>query len=171
MSLQSSPAMTAATQWMERTLDDSANRRLVIPQAFLAIDAALVLMENIACGFVVYPNTIAFNLAKELPYVETENIMMRATKAGGNRQELHERIRIHAREVAQRVNAEGKSNDMIDRLKSDPAFGGVTFDDNIDPTDFIGRAPEQVDEFIAEHIEPIRHRYSNQESLSVEVTV
>ncbi|MEO1525697.1 MAG: adenylosuccinate lyase [Planctomycetota bacterium] len=171
MSLQTSPAMTAATQWMERTLDDSANRRLVIPQAFLAIDAALVLMENIARGFVVYPKTIEFNLAKELPYVETENIMMRATKAGGNRQELHEQIRIHAREVAYRVNAEGKPNDMIDRLKLDPAFSGVHFEDEIDPADFIGRAPEQVDEFIAEHIEPIRDRYSSEQSLSVEVTV
>ena len=137
MSLQSSPAMTAATQWMERTLDDSANRRLVIPQAFLAIDAALVLMENIAQGFVVYPNTIAFNLAKELPYVETENIMMRAAKAGGNRQDLHERIRIHARQVAQRVNAEGKSNDMIERLRDGPSFlSGVSFDTAIDPVRF-----------------------------------
>ncbi len=171
ISLQSSPAMTAATQWMERTLDDSANRRLVIPQAFLAIDACLVLMQNIASGFVVYPKTIEHNLAKELPYMETENIMMKAVEAGGDRQELHERIRVHAREVAQRVNAEGESNDMIERLKNDPAFAGVNFSTEINPLDFVGRAPEQVDEFIAECVEPIRQRYASGESLSVEVTV
>ncbi|MCS7469824.1 adenylosuccinate lyase [Stieleria sp. ICT_E10.1] len=171
MSLQSSPAMTAATQWMERTLDDSANRRLVIPQAFLAIDASLVLMQNIASGFVVYPKTIEHNLAKELPYMETENIMMRAVEAGGDRQDLHERIRIHSREVAQRVNAEGKPNDMIERLKNDDAFSAVSFDTEINPLDFVGRAPEQVDEFIEQEIKPIRSRYADQESLSVEVTV
>ncbi|WP_261364354.1 adenylosuccinate lyase [Stieleria tagensis] len=171
MSLQSSPAMTAATQWMERTLDDSANRRLVIPQAFLAIDASLVLMQNIASGFVVYPKTIEHNLAKELPYMETENIMMKAVKAGGDRQELHERIRVHSREVAQRVNAEGKPNDMIERLKSDPAFATVEFDTEINPLDFVGRAPEQVDEFIEQQVTPIRNRYASDETLSVEVTV
>ncbi|WP_182866355.1 adenylosuccinate lyase [Stieleria mannarensis] len=171
MSLQSSPAMTAATQWMERTLDDSANRRLVIPQAFLAIDASLVLMQNIASGFVVYPKTIEHNLAKELPYMETENIMMRAVEAGGDRQDLHERIRVHSREVAQRVNAEGKPNDMIERLKNDDAFSAVSFDTEINPLDFVGRAPEQVDEFIAQEIQPIRQRYADQDSLSVEVTV
>ena len=171
ISLQSSPAMTAATQWMERTLDDSANRRLVIPQAFLAIDASLVLMQNIASGFVVYPKTIEHNLAKELPYMETENIMMRAVEAGGDRQELHERIRVHSREVARLVNAEGKPNDMIERLKNDDAFSAVSFDTEINPLDFVGRAPEQVDEFIEQEIEPIRRRYADQDSLSVEVTV
>lgn len=171
ISLQSSPAMTAATQWMERTLDDSANRRLVIPQAFLAIDACLVLMQNIASGFVVYPKTIEHNLAKELPYMETENIMMKAVEAGGDRQELHERIRVHAREVARRVNAEGQSNDMIERLKSDPAFSAVDFGTEINPLDYVGRAPEQVDEFISECVEPIRRRYADNESLSVEVSV
>lgn len=171
ISLQSSPAMTAATQWMERTLDDSANRRLVIPQAFLAIDASLVLMQNIASGFVVYPKTIEHNLAKELPYMETENIMMRAVEAGGDRQELHERIRVHSREVAHRVNAEGQPNDMIERLKNDPAFSAVSFDSEINPLDFVGRAPEQVDEFIEQQITPIRQRYAGGESLSVEVTV
>ena len=156
---------------MERTLDDSANRRLVIPQAFLAIDASLVLMQNIASGFVVYPKTISHNLAKELPYMETENIMMKAVAAGGDRQELHERIRVHSREVAQRVNAEGKSNDMIERLRADSAFSSVEFDSEINPLDFVGRAPEQVDEFIAEQVEPIRKRYSGESDLSVEVTV
>lgn len=171
MSLQSSPAMTAATQWMERTLDDSANRRLVLPQAFLAIDASLVLMQNIASGFVAYPKTIEHNLAKELPYMETENIMMKAVNAGGDRQELHERIRVHAREVAHRVNAEGQPNDMIDRLKKDPAFGAVDFGEEINALDYVGRAPQQVDEFIGECVAPIRERYAGEESLSVEVTV
>ena len=171
ISLQSSPAMTAATQWMERTLDDSANRRLVIPQAFLAIDASLVLMQNIASGFVVYPKTVEHNLAKELPYMETENIMMRAVEAGGDRQDLHERIRVHSREVAQRVNAEGKPNDMIERLKNDPVFSAVEFDTEINPLDFVGRAPEQVDDFIQDQVTPIRERYSNSDSLSVEVHV
>ena len=171
ISLQSSPAMTAATQWMERTLDDSANRRLVIPQAFLAIDASLVLMQNIASGFVVYPKTVEHNLAKELPYMETENIMMRAVEAGGDRQDLHERIRVHSREVAQRVNAEGKPNDMIERLKNDPVFSAVEFDTEINPLDFVGRAPEQVDDFIQDQVAPIRERYSNSDSLSVEVHV
>ncbi|TWU00763.1 adenylosuccinate lyase [Stieleria varia] len=171
ISLQSSPAMTAATQWMERTLDDSANRRLVIPQAFLAVDASLVLMQNIASGFEVYPKTIEYNLAKELPYMETENIMMKAVAAGGDRQELHERIRVHSREVAQRVNAEGKPNDMIERLKNDAAFSAVEFDTEIDPMDFVGRSPQQVDQFIAEHVDPIRVRYGGKSDLSVEVNV
>ena len=171
ISLQSSPAMTAATQWMERTLDDSANRRLVIPQAFLAIDASLVLMQNIASAMVVYPKTIQHNLAKELPYMETENIMMKAVEAGGDRQDLHERIRVHAREVAQRVNAEGLSNDMIDRLKQDKAFAAVDFGTEIDPLDYVGRAPQQVDEFIGEHVKPIRQRYADGEDLSVDVKV
>ncbi|TWU45039.1 Adenylosuccinate lyase [Novipirellula aureliae] len=171
MSLQSSPAMTAATQWMERTLDDSANRRLVIPQAFLAIDASLVLMQNVSDGLVVYPKTIAKNLAAELPFMATENIMMKAVAAGGDRQELHERIRVHSVEAARRVKAEGEANDLMDRLRADDAFAKVDLEAATNPLDFVGRAPEQVDEFIAEHIDPIRNRYQDQDDLSVEVTV
>ncbi|MEM9588366.1 MAG: adenylosuccinate lyase [Planctomycetota bacterium] len=170
MSLQSSPAMTAATQWMERTLDDSANRRLAIPQAFLAIDACLVLMQNVADGLVVYPNTIQRNLAAELPFMASENIMMQAAAAGGNRQELHEKIRVHSQAAALRVKNEGADNDLIQRLKQDPDFASVDLDAAIDPLDFVGRAPEQVDEFLAEQIQPIRQRYTDSE-LSVEVTV
>tara|TARA_R110002049_G_scaffold2750_9_gene22343 strand:+ start:11930 stop:13366 length:1437 start_codon:yes stop_codon:yes gene_type:complete len=171
MSLQSSPAMTLATQWMERTLDDSANRRLVIPQAFLAIDASLVLMQNVADGLVVYPKTIQRNLAAELPFMATENILMKAVAAGGDRQELHEQIRVLSQEAARRVKAEGEDNDLIDRLRSDPSFASVDLDAAMNPLDFVGRAPEQVDQFVAEQVDPIRARYRGDEGLSVEVNV
>jgi adenylosuccinate lyase len=171
MSLQSSPAATLATQWFERTLDDSANRRLVLPQAFLAVDAALVLMQNVCEGLVVYPNTIAKHLAEELPFMATENILMRAVAAGGDRQTLHERIRQHSQAAALRVKSEGLDNDLLSRLKSDEAFEGVDVDGALEPSQFVGRAPEQVDQFVAEHIEPIRQRYSGSDALSAEVRV
>lgn len=171
ISLQSSPAATAATQWMERTLDDSANRRLVLPQIFLAIDAALVLAENVATGLVVYPKTIAKHLNEELPFMATENILMRAVAAGGDRQELHERIRQHSQAAAWEVKSEGKPNDLLQRLASDAAFASVDLNAALDPIAFVGRAPEQVDEFIATHIAPIRERYSNHEAISADVRV
>ncbi len=163
MSLQSSTAATAATQWLERTLDDSANRRLVIPQAFLAIDAALVLMQNIAEAMVVYPNTIAKNLAAELPFMATEAILMAAVTAGGDRQELHEAIRQHSQAAALRVKSEAAENDLLERLRQDPAFSGLDIDALTDPSHFVGRAPEQVDDFLAEHVAPIRARYAGEE--------
>ncbi len=113
MSLQSSPAMTASVQWFERTLDDSANRRLVIPQAFLGIDASLVLLQNVAEGLVVYPKTIERNLREELPFMATESILMAAVAAGGDRQELHEHIRVHSQAAAYEVKAEGRANDLL----------------------------------------------------------
>jgi len=171
MSLQGSPAMTAATQWMERTLDDSANRRLVIPQAFLAIDAALVLMQNVADGMVVYPATIARNLNAELPFMATENILMQAVSAGGDRQDLHERIRVHSQAAARQVKQEAADNDLLDRLKSDDAFSAIDIDSAAHPLDFVGRAPEQVDEFIGEVIRPILQRYGETSDLSVDVHV
>ncbi len=171
ISLQSSPAMTAATQWMERTLDDSANRRLVIPQAFLAIDASLVLMQNIADGLVVYPKTIERNLAAELPFMATENILMKAVSAGGDRQDLHERIRVHSQEAARRVKEEGEPNDLIARLESDDAFAAIDLRAALDPRSFVGRAPEQTDEFIREHVQPIRERYDSATALSADVHV
>ncbi|MEM9643344.1 MAG: adenylosuccinate lyase [Planctomycetota bacterium] len=171
ISLQSSPAMTAATQWMERTLDDSANRRLVIPQAFLAIDAALVLMQNVADGMVVYPATIARNLNAELPFMATENILMQAVAAGGDRQELHEQIRVHSQAAAFRVKNEAADNDLMDRLRDDEAFAKTDLQAATNPLDFVGRAPEQVDEFLAEVIAPISERYRGDDELSVEVTV
>lgn len=159
MSLQSSPAATLATQWMERTLDDSANRRLVIPQAFLAVDAVLLLLANISKGLVVYPKTIAANLDAELPFMASENLMMAAVERGGDRQELHEVIRSHSQAAALAVKQEGARNTLLDRLKEDPAFAGVDLAAAMNPHDFVGRAPEQVDEFVAEIVAPIRTRY------------
>ena len=159
MSLQSSPAATLATQWMERTLDDSANRRLVIPQAFLGIDAVLLLLTNISSGLVVYPKTIAANLNAELPFMASENLMMAAVERGGDRQELHEVIRAHSQAAALDVKQEGKPNTLLERLRGEPAFAGVDLAAAMNPRDFVGRAPEQVDEFVADIIEPIRARY------------
>jgi len=159
ISLQSSPAQTLATQWMERTLDDSANRRLVLPQAFLAIDAILVLLDNVTNGLVVYPQVIAKNLREELPFMATENILMAAVRAGGDRQQLHERIRQHSQAAAAFVKNEGQPNDLIERLQADPAFAGVDWDAALDARKFVGRAPQQVDQFLAEVVAPIRKKY------------
>jgi len=159
MSLQTSGPMTAAVQWMERTLDDSANRRLVIPQSFLAADAVLLLLQNITAGLVVYPRVITGNLKEELPFMATENILMAAVHAGGDRQELHERIRRHSQEAARRVKQDGYSNDLLERLQSDKGFEGVNIAAAADSKEFVGRAPQQVDEFLAEVVQPIRERY------------
>jgi adenylosuccinate lyase len=159
MSLETSAAETAAVQWLERTLDDSANRRLVIPQAFLATDAVLILCQNVTAGLVVYPRVIAANLAAELPFMATENILMAGVAAGGDRQDLHERIRRHSHAAAAVVKVEGGANDLLERLAADPAFAKVDLAAVLAPASFIGRAPEQVDEFLAEVIEPIRGRY------------
>ncbi len=163
ISLQSSPANTLATQWMERTLDDSANRRLVLPQAFLAVDAILILLGNIASSMVVYPKVIQKNLMAELPFMASENIMMAAVAAGGDRQEIHEQIRQHSQDAAAEVKTHGKENDLIERLSADPAFANVAIKKLLDPSTFVGRAPEQVEEFIAEWVAPIEKRYGNQE--------
>lgn len=170
ISLQSSAAQTAATQWMERTLDDSANRRLILPQTFLAIDAVLVLCQNVCAGLCVYPQVIARNLREELPFMATENILMAAVAAGGDRQLLHERIRQHSHAAAAVVKLEGRSNDLIDRLAGDAAFAGIDWQTALDPARFIGRAPQQVDEFLAEVVAPIRERYGR-EALAAEVLV
>ncbi|MCH2183671.1 MAG: adenylosuccinate lyase [Mariniblastus sp.] len=162
ISLQSSPANTLATQWMERTLDDSANRRLVLPQAFLATDAILILLGNIASGMVVYPKVIQKNLMAELPFMASENIMMAAVAAGGDRQEIHERIRQHSQDAAAEVKIHGKENDLIERLSKDPAFKNVPIEQLLDPASFVGRAPEQVEEFIADWITPIEEKYGQQ---------
>ena len=162
MSLQSSTSANLATQWMERTLDDSANRRLVIPQAFLAIDAVLILYHNVASGLVVYPEVIARNLREELPFMATENFLMAAVAAGGDRQDLHERIRLHSLAAAAQVKQLGKPNDLIDRLHGDSVFAGVNFDSALDASRLTGRSAAQVDEFLAEVVEPIRNRYADQ---------
>lgn len=160
ISLESNAAQTLATQWFERTLDDSANRRLTIPQAFLAIDAILILYQNIASGLVVYPRVIEQHLRAELPFMATENILMAAVAQGGDRQELHERIRRHSQAAASVVKEQGGANDLLDRLRGDPAFARVDLGAALDPARFVGRAPEQVDEFLAEVIEPIRRRHA-----------
>ena len=160
MSLTSSAAQTTATQWMERTLDDSANRRLTIPQSFLAIDAILILYRNVVDGLVVYPKVIAKHLDEELPFMATEEILMAGVRAGGDRQDLHERIRIHSIEAGKQVKEQGLTNDLIDRLKSEPCFANVDLTGALDPRRFVGRAPEQVDSFVANVIEPIRRQYA-----------
>ena len=171
ISLTSSPMMTAAEQWFERTLDDSANRRIVIPEAFLAVDGILEILINVVDGLVVYPKVIAQRILAELPFMATENILMEAVKAGGDRQQLHESIRVHSHEAAAQVKQHGKANDLIERLKADPAFAGVDIDGVLDPKAFIGRAPEQVDEFIAEVVEPVRKNYRKALNRKVELKV
>jgi adenylosuccinate lyase len=171
MSLETSAAATVATQWLERTLDDSANRRLVIPQAFLAIDAILILYQNIATDLVVRPKVIAKHLAAELPFMATENILMAAVAAGGDRQDLHERIRRHSQAAASVVKEQGGDNDLMDRLKADSAFSKVDLGAALDPQRFVGRAPQQVDEFLADTVEPIRKRYKEQLNQTAEVNV
>ena len=159
MSLTANSQQTAATQWLERTLDDSANRRLSLPQAFLATDAALILYENITDGLVVYPKVIAQNLAGELPFMATEEILMAGVRNGGDRQDLHERIRVHSQEAARQVKELGLANDLIARLQDDPAFAGVDLAGTLDAKRYIGRAAQQVDTFLADIVAPIRERY------------
>ena len=170
-SLETSAAATAATQWLERTLDDSANRRLVLPQAFLATDALLILHQNIAAGMVVYPQVIARHLQEELPFMATENILMAAVAAGGDRQDLHERIRRHSQAAAAEVKDRGGRNDLLDRLAADTAFSRVDLGGTLNPAAYVGRAPQQVDEFIAEVVAPIRLRYIAALSQTAEVRV
>lgn len=152
---------TAAVQWMERTLDDSANRRLSLPQAFLAIDAALLIYSNVCDGMVVYPEVIARHLNAELPFMATEEILMAGVRAGGDRQDLHERVRVHSQEASKQVKEHGRANDLIERLRSDDAFAGVDLDATLDASRYIGRAPEQVDAFVRDIVEPIRERFGN----------
>ena len=160
MSLETSAAVTAAEQWLERTLDDSANRRLTLPQALLAIDALLLLYQNVATGLVVYPQVIARHLRDELPFMATENILMAAVARGGDRQTLHEKIRRHSQAAALVVKQHGGENDLLERLRHDPAFATVDFAEAMRPEKFVGRAPRQVDEFLAEVVAPIRTRHA-----------
>ncbi|MDA1164134.1 MAG: adenylosuccinate lyase [Planctomycetota bacterium] len=172
MSLQSSADQTFATQWLERTLDDSANRRLTIPQAFLAVDAVLILYQNVAGGLVVYPRTIEKHLNEELPFMATEEILMAGVQAGGDRQVLHERIRVHSQEAARQVKEHGLANDLMERLAADSAFASVDLTGALDGRRFVGRAPEQVDAFVRNVVQPIRDRYAGAlHTLTGEVTV
>jgi len=171
LSLASSPQMTASEQWFERTLDDSANRRVVIPEAFLAVDGILEILINMLDGLVVYPKVIAARVAAELPFMATENILMAAVKAGGNRQKLHEKIRRHSRAAAAQVKQAGKHNDLIDRLKADPAFDKIDFKTVLNPKSYVGRALEQVDEFVKNTVTPIRREYRKELGRKVELKV
>lgn len=157
---------TAATQWLERTLDDSSNRRLSLPEAFLALDGALDLMHTVASGLVVNEAMVRKNLMLELPFMATENILMEAVKAGGDRQDLHEKIRVHSQEAGHRVKQEGLDNDLIDRLKADPDFAPIhhmlTEDQILNPMNFIGRSVEQTERFISEVVEPLKERYKDE---------
>lgn len=159
-------AQTEATQWFERTLDDSANRRLSLPESFLCADIILSLVINIIDGIQVWPNVIAKRVAAELPFMATENILMAAVKAGGNRQELHEAIRVHSMEAAKQIKEFGQDNDLIERIKNDPAFSSIKdrIDSIVNPHDFIGRAPEQVEELVATYIEPLLAKHAGEQS-------
>lgn len=157
LSLPVNAAVTASTQWFERTLDDSANKRIVIAQAFLSVDAILNLYLNISEKLVVYDKVIAKHIAAELPFMATENIMMECVKAGGDRQELHERIRVLSMEAGKNVKQEGKDNNLIELIRNDDMFRAVwdKLDDILDARNFIGRSKDQVEEFITEEIDPI----------------
>ena len=171
MGLQTTAAQTLATQWMERTLDDSAIRRLVLPQAFLAIDAILKLYQNVTQGLVVYPRVISKRLAEELPFMATEEILMEGVRRGGDRQALHEKIRSHSHDAARVVKEQGGENDLLHRLSSDDSFAKIDLDSLLDASRFVGRAPEQVDAFIAEVIEPVRSKYSSRAEVRAEVDI
>lgn len=149
---------TTATQWFERTLDDSANKRIAVAEAFLGVDAILNIMLNVCDGLVVYPKVVQMRVLKELPFMATENIMMTAVKKGGDRQELHEKLRLHSIAAARVVKEEGLENDLIDRICADESFNlsRAEIDAVLDPINFVGRSVEQVEEFIADYIDPIR---------------
>ena len=167
------PAMTEATQWFERTLDDSANKRISVPEAFLAVDGILNLYANVADGLVVYPKVIEQHLLRELPFMATENIMMDAVKRGGDRQELHERIRVHSMAAGKVVKEEGGENDLLVRIAGDPIFG-VTLEELqelIQPEKYVGRAPKQTEEFLAEIVEPVLEKYSGVQEEKPEINV
>ena len=172
MNLPAMAADTAATQWFERTLDDSAPRRLYIPQAFLAADACLKLALNLANGLVVNPSVIARGVGDHLPYMATENLMMAAVARGGDRQQVHEVVRTHSHAVTAGVkDGTATSRDLIARLQRDPAFAGVDMAKELDPLLYVGRSPEQVEEFIAQELEPIRKRYANALGQKGEVSI
>ncbi len=166
------PAMTAATQWMERTLDDSANKRIAVSEAFLAVDAILEIYINVTAGLVVYDRVVRRRVMEKLPFMATENIMMEAVKRGGNRQQLHEALREHSHAAARKVKLEGGVNDLIDRIVADPLFPLTRdeIEEQMAPERYVGRAPSQVAEFLESEIAPILSRYP-QEQLHAELNV
>lgn len=171
ISLSTSPLQTAAEQWFERTLDDSSNKRLAIPEPFLAMDGALQIVVNVARGLVVYPKVIEAAVMAELPFMATEEILMAAVKAGGDRQELHERIRAHSMAAAEQVKQFGLRNDLIERLEADPLFRGVNLTQVLDPAHFVGRAPEQTVLFAKTVLAGVCERYQEGLNQQVELRV
>ncbi len=173
MSLSSSSAMVASTQWFERTLDDSANKRLAIPQAFLAIDAILLIWNNIMDGIVVYENRIHKHIMEELPFMATEYIIMEEVKSGGDRQEIHETIRVHSMEASKKVKMEGKENDLIERIMNDETLkmDKSKIAEVLDPKNFIGFAPIQTEEFIENEVNPILQKYAELIGLKADLKV
>ncbi len=171
ISLANSPVQTAAEQWFERTLDDSSNKRLAVPESFLATDGMLKLVTNVSRGMVVYPKVIAARVASELPFMATENILMAAVKAGGDRQALHERIRQHAHAAGAVVKEQGGANDLLARIESDDAFAKVNVRAAANPKDYIGRCPQQVDAFLRDHVTPIRRRFRKVLGAAAELSV
>ena len=171
VSLPANCAVTASTQWLERTLDDSANRRIVMGEALLAADAILELTLNVTNGLVVYPKVIKKHIDMELPFMATEDILMQCVKAGGDRQKLHELIRTHSMEAAKLVKEEGKSNDLIERIKQDKNFAAVhsQLEDILSAWNFIGRSPEQVEEFISLNIRPILSKHTLKQGGEIKV--
>jgi adenylosuccinate lyase len=165
------PAITASTQWFERTLDDSANKRISVPEAFLAVDAILSLYINVVDGLVVYDKVIYRHFMSEIPFMATENIMMDAVKKGGNRQELHELIRQHSMAAGRTVKVEGKENNLAELIAADPAFG-LTEEEitsHFEPKNFVGRAPQQVEDFLNEYVRPAIE--ANKDLLGIEVEI
>ncbi|MBL8868057.1 MAG: adenylosuccinate lyase [Planctomycetia bacterium] len=172
MGLPAMAAGTQATQWFERTLDDSAARRLYIPQAFLAADAILRIGQNVGSGLIVNRPIVAKNVREYLPYMATENLMMAAVRAGADRQHVHELVKTHSHAVTDRIkNGVGSATEIIDRLKGESAFAGVDFAGELEPSAFVGRSPEQVDEFLQNEIQPIRERYAGRTGRTVELHV
>jgi adenylosuccinate lyase len=167
------PVMTISTQWFERTLDDSANRRISLPESFLAVDAILDIGINVSNGLVVYPKVIAKNLMSELPFMATENIIMACVKNGGDRQELHEAIRVHSMAAARVVKEEGGANDLLHRIVKDELFGLSDSDIEalMEPSQYVGRSPEQVDWFNQTIVKPILDEFDGDIAGNVELKV
>ena len=174
IALAQDTAMTASTQWLERTLDDSANKRICVPESFLAVDSILVLYANISKDIVVYENVIKTNIMQELPFMATEEILMNAVLKGGDRQELHEKIRVYSMESAKQVKELGKPNDLVQRIAADKAFGLTENEilEAMNPSNLCGRAPNQVVDFIEERVNPVIEKYKNLvDNIKVEVNV
>ncbi|XP_076172827.1 adenylosuccinate lyase isoform X2 [Ptiloglossa arizonensis] len=173
MTLSNNALHNAATQWLERTLDDSANRRITLSEAFLSADVILMTLQNITEGLVVYPKVIARHVAQELPFMTAENVIMAMVKAGGDRQVCHEKIRVLSHEAGAQVKQHGRDNDLVERIKNDRYFAPILdqLDEILDPSTFVGRAPEQVVEFLVEEVYPILNNYKGLLGGHVELTI